>query len=285
MANSPRYLFVKAQIKGGALGDLFEARVPVASHTTKHGTFVPEHQTTVHKRHDDPKPAAPDPAARKHFYVSAIDGARKHLVAGPYASHDEAVGMVEHVRAHADKHDPRAHFMAWGTAGSDSPIKTPLGEGWKPPPAAEASSSTPAKPAKLKPAKPRGETVLGEPRAMHGDLILVPEESSTGAVGGGTKKTWRFGKVTGVNRAGYAMRHETPGIKVGGPMKKHEGHVHQSFIVQQEHMNGMSADDVLAKLPREYPGQHDWLKDYAHPDHAKADLLAAIGRHPLDAAA
>jgi hypothetical protein len=70
---------------------------------------------------------------RKHYYVSAIDGAKKHLVAGPYGSHEEAIGHVEHVRAHADARDPRAHFMAWGTAGSDEHHKTPLGPDWKPP--------------------------------------------------------------------------------------------------------------------------------------------------------
>jgi hypothetical protein len=75
------------------------------------------------------KPGAP---AKAHFYVSAVDGSRKHLVAGPYGSHGEALGMVEHVRKHADS-DPRAHFMAWGTAGSDEEHKTPLGKGWKPP--------------------------------------------------------------------------------------------------------------------------------------------------------
>ena len=66
----------------------------------------------------------------QHFYVSAIDGSKRHLVAGPYGSHDEAKGMVEHVRKHAGT-DPRAHFMAWGTAGSAEPIETPLGANWK----------------------------------------------------------------------------------------------------------------------------------------------------------
>jgi predicted kinase len=68
----------------------------------------------------------------KHFYVSAIDGAKRHLVAGPYASQQEAADHVEHVRKHADKQDGRAHFMAWGTAGSTEPMKTPLGANWKP---------------------------------------------------------------------------------------------------------------------------------------------------------
>ena len=87
--------------------------------------------------HDKPamgRPPVPLPASdAKHFYVSAIDGSKKHLVAGPYGSHDEAKGMVEHVRRHATERDSWSHFMAWGTAGSSSPLKTPLGEKWKPP--------------------------------------------------------------------------------------------------------------------------------------------------------
>ncbi len=80
-------------------------------------------------------PPVAEPAAssadHKHFYVSAIDGSKRHLVAGPYGSHDEALGMVSHVKRHADS-DPRAHFMGWGTAGSAAPLATPLGPNWKP---------------------------------------------------------------------------------------------------------------------------------------------------------
>lgn len=68
---------------------------------------------------------------RKFYYVSAIDGdgpaARKFLIAGPYPSHDDAAAKVDHVRMEADRIDGRAWFMAWGTAGSDEEIKTPLG--------------------------------------------------------------------------------------------------------------------------------------------------------------
>lgn len=67
----------------------------------------------------------------KHFYVSAIEGQKRHLVTGPYASLEEAKDQVANVRQHADT-DPRAHFMAWGTAGTEAPVKTPLGENWKP---------------------------------------------------------------------------------------------------------------------------------------------------------
>lgn len=64
---------------------------------------------------------------RRYFYVSAIDGDRKHLVAGPYPTHDEALGRVDAVREAAYQRDGRAWFMAWGTAGSDSILPTILG--------------------------------------------------------------------------------------------------------------------------------------------------------------
>ena len=63
----------------------------------------------------------------KFYYVSAIDGRKKHLVAGPYGTHEHALARVKPVRAYADSVDGRAHFMAWGTAGSSENIKTPLG--------------------------------------------------------------------------------------------------------------------------------------------------------------
>ena len=63
----------------------------------------------------------------KHFYVSAIDGSRKYLVAGPYADHATALARVDAVRGRADEINPRAWFMAWGTAGSPTEIRTPLG--------------------------------------------------------------------------------------------------------------------------------------------------------------
>lgn len=65
--------------------------------------------------------------ARAFYYVSAIDGIKKYLIAGPYPTHDEAASKVEHVRTEADRIDGRAWFMAWGTAGSDDEIKTPMG--------------------------------------------------------------------------------------------------------------------------------------------------------------
>ena len=147
-------LFRKAIVPGGAVGDLFET-VHVKGHTTRKGVVVKEHDRKVKPAAHDPTVTSPE---HKHFYVSAIDGPRKHLVAGPYASHDEAKGRVEDVRKHADERDGRAHFMAWGTAGSAEPIKTPLGENWAP--AATAPPAPPAPPAAPKAAPADGEWYL-----------------------------------------------------------------------------------------------------------------------------
>ena len=68
----------------------------------------------------------------KHFYVSAVDGKKKHLIAGPYPTHDEALAQVQAVSREAEKGNDRAVWMMWGTAGSEEPMKTPLGAGWKP---------------------------------------------------------------------------------------------------------------------------------------------------------
>ncbi len=75
---------------------------------------------------------------RKHYYVSAIDGTRRYLIAGPWPTHAEALAKVDAVRTAADAIDPRAWFMAWGTAGSDEEIRTPLGR------AASESTSAPS---------------------------------------------------------------------------------------------------------------------------------------------
>lgn len=64
---------------------------------------------------------------KKFFYVSAIDGSKKYLIAGPYPTLVHAAERVNDVMHIADKRDPRAWFMAWGTAGSDTDFKTPLG--------------------------------------------------------------------------------------------------------------------------------------------------------------
>ena len=63
----------------------------------------------------------------KYFYVSARDGPRNFLMAGPYDDHETAWDSVDTVRNYAVDADGRAHFMAWGTASSLEPIKTNLG--------------------------------------------------------------------------------------------------------------------------------------------------------------
>jgi hypothetical protein len=90
----------------------------------------------------DPRPGC--------YYVSACDGGsrvdandvRRWLVAGPYATHAEALGLVSQVRAHSCHLDPRGVWLAWGTARSEEPIASLLGE-WRP--AAPASAHAPAK--------------------------------------------------------------------------------------------------------------------------------------------
>jgi len=65
----------------------------------------------------------------KYFYVSAVDGRRKYLLAGPYDTHAEAARNVATVKAIALDQDVtgRAAFMGFGTAGSDIPLKSALG--------------------------------------------------------------------------------------------------------------------------------------------------------------
>lgn len=55
-------------------------------------------------------------APGSRYFVSAIDGTRRALVAGPYQTHGEALGDVEAARAVAYELDGRSHFYAWGTA-------------------------------------------------------------------------------------------------------------------------------------------------------------------------
>ena len=56
------------------------------------------------------------------FYVSAIDGAKRCLIAGPYVTHEEALGDVERVKRIVCDADGRGDFMAWGTAGYTGPM-------------------------------------------------------------------------------------------------------------------------------------------------------------------
>lgn len=53
------------------------------------------------------------------YYITAVDGALFYWMAGPYSTHAEALADVLRARELADENDPRAWFMAWGTARSD----------------------------------------------------------------------------------------------------------------------------------------------------------------------
>jgi len=63
----------------------------------------------------------------KKFYVSAIDGSKKYIIAGPFETHSRALAMVEPVRNRAYEINAKAWFMFWGTCSSETVIKTPLG--------------------------------------------------------------------------------------------------------------------------------------------------------------
>ena len=63
----------------------------------------------------------------QHFYVSAIDGSRKSIVAGPFPDHDSASDAVVKVSLAASDLDPRAWHYGWGTAGSDAVLPSIFG--------------------------------------------------------------------------------------------------------------------------------------------------------------
>ena len=71
----------------------------------------------------------PDPQPG-HYFVTAIDGPRRYFLAGPWPTHVEALAQVEAVQRYAEHADPRAFWMAYGTARQPldgEPIKSALG--------------------------------------------------------------------------------------------------------------------------------------------------------------
>src|SRR3546814_13801302 len=70
-----------------------------------------------------PRPMTP----RRFYYVSAINGGKRGLMAGPYPNIIEAMDKVDAVSHRAAELEPRAWFWAWGTAGSGQELKTPVG--------------------------------------------------------------------------------------------------------------------------------------------------------------
>lgn len=63
----------------------------------------------------------------RFHYVSAVDGARRFLVAGPYQTAEAAEARLRAARDIAEDRSARAVFMAWGTASSEQPEETLLG--------------------------------------------------------------------------------------------------------------------------------------------------------------
>lgn len=57
-----------------------------------------------------------------HYYVSAVDGSRWFPMAGPFGSHQIALGQVTAVRTTCEALDPRSAFMAFGTVRCDMSI-------------------------------------------------------------------------------------------------------------------------------------------------------------------
>lgn len=68
--------------------------------------------------HEAYGPDNPDPRPG-FYYVSAIDGARRSLVRGPFPTHAAALEAVEPAKKLVEERDPRAHWYAWGTARNE----------------------------------------------------------------------------------------------------------------------------------------------------------------------
>lgn len=64
---------------------------------------------------------------KKFYYVSVIDGARRGMAAGPYATHQEALDRVNDVKMALELKKPEAWFWQFGTAGADVEYKTAFG--------------------------------------------------------------------------------------------------------------------------------------------------------------
>ena len=63
------------------------------------------------------------------YYVTLIrDDKRVAWLAGPYATHEQALALVDRAWLKACEVDPRCHFDARGTASIDRPSATSLAE-------------------------------------------------------------------------------------------------------------------------------------------------------------
>lgn len=71
------------------------------------------------------KEQAPD-SKPGNYYVTAIDGGRVYLMAGPFMNaHWKALCAVRTVKEAAEEIDGRASFMAWGTSRFEETVTTP----------------------------------------------------------------------------------------------------------------------------------------------------------------
>lgn len=59
------------------------------------------------------------------YYVSVADAGRASFLSGPYATHQEALDAVEICRTLAIRHNPWAHFYAFGTVRVKVDYNTP----------------------------------------------------------------------------------------------------------------------------------------------------------------
>lgn len=63
----------------------------------------------------------------RDYYVSMIRDSRYALMAGPFATHEEALQMVDPVRKEASRHDPFCDFDAFGTCSKPRDINNKMG--------------------------------------------------------------------------------------------------------------------------------------------------------------
>lgn len=54
------------------------------------------------------------------YYVTAYDAGKLYYMAGPYATHREALELVDKCLRIANEYDGRAWFMSWGTVRTDT---------------------------------------------------------------------------------------------------------------------------------------------------------------------
>lgn len=61
------------------------------------------------------------------YYVSIVRDGRKGLLAGPFATHTEALALVNKARIEACDVDPRAWFDLFGTCSLPRDMANPMG--------------------------------------------------------------------------------------------------------------------------------------------------------------